>query len=94
MVSYFPGSRFDEIPQLFKVQYWNNSMIAYYVDDEEKMKPYKKIAVLLNPTLEKKTYELDDYYKLLVDVKAKGEDIMMKNGIIPPLSVQILIKKE
>ena len=94
MVSYFPGSRFDDIPHLFKVQYWNNSMIAYYVDDEEKMKPYKKIAVLLNPTLEKKTYELDDYYKLLVDVKAKGEDIMMKNGIIPPLSVQILIKKE
>jgi len=70
-------------------------MLCLIADDEKKMEPYKKILILINPTLDKKTYELDDYYKLLVDVKSKGENIMMKNGMIAPLSIQILfLKKE
>ena len=94
MLSYFPNKRFDELRLAFKLQYWHNNMLAYYLDEEEKIDPYKKVVILLNPTLEQKTYELDDYYKLVVDVKSKGEAIMMKNGIIPPLGIQILYIKK
>ena len=68
-------------------------MMAYFSDRSEYIKPFKKIAILLNPTLEPKTYELDDYYRLLVDIKGSGEEINMKNGIISPLSIQVLYIK-
>ena len=82
-----------KVSSLIDTQYWNNQMIAFSCDKSEYIKPYKKIAILINPTLEKKTYELDDYYRLLVDTKRNGEEINMKNGIIPPLSVQFLYVK-
>ena len=95
MVNYFPNGKLDEVPNLFKMDYWHNGMLCLIADDEAKLHPYEKILILINPTLDKKTYELDDYYKLLVDVKSKGESIMMKNGMIAPLSIQILfLKKE
>ena len=95
MVSYFPNGKFDEIPHLFKIDYWHNGMLALIADNEAKLYPYKKILILINPTLDKKTFELDEYYQLLVDVKSKGENIMMKNGMIAPLSIEILfLKKE
>ena len=95
MVSYFPNEKFDDIPKLFKIDYWHNGMLALIADNEAKLYPYKKLLILYNPTLDKKTYELDEYYQLLVDVKSKGENIMMKNGMIAPLSIQILfLKKE
>ncbi len=94
MMSYFPNGNFVEFPNLFETQYWNNDMIAFFAEQKEKLEPYNKIAILVNPTLDKKTYELDDYYQLLVDVSHKGENIMMKNGIIPPLTIQILYIKK
>ena len=82
-----------KIPSLYNTQYWGNGMMALYSDKSEMISPYKKMAVLINPTLEKQTYELDDYYRLLVNANDKGEAINMKNGIIPPLSIQLLYIK-
>ena len=92
MVSYFPNGKFDEIPHLFKIDYWHNGMLALIADNEAKLYPYKKILILINPTLEKKTFELDEYYQLLVDVKSKGENIMMKNGMIGALFSAAILK--
>ena len=83
----------NDLNKVFDTQYWGNGMMAYFSDRSEYIKPFKNIAILLNPTLEPKTYELDDYYRLLVDIKGSGEEINMKNGIISPLSIQVLYIK-
>ena len=82
-----------EIPSKFTTQYWNNGMMALCSDKHEFLTPYKKMAVLINPTLDKQTYELDEYYKLVVNAEDKGEAINMKNGIIAPLDIQLLYIK-
>ena len=83
----------NDFNQLFDTQYWNNGVIVYTCDKNAKMPNLKKVIALINPTLEAKTYELDDYYELLVSYGNKGERINIKNGMISPLSVQILYKK-
>ena len=93
LIDFFKENEIDDPSKLFSIQYWNNGMIAYYYD-KKAIGGYQKLAVLVNPTTQKKTYELDDYYRLLVFNSAKGEEINMKNGIIPPLSIQILYTKK
>jgi len=83
----------EKINEIFETQYWNNGVLAFYSDKEEYLGNFKKVYVLINPTLDKKVYSLDDYYQLLVDPGRKGEAIIMKNGIIPPLKIQILVHK-
>ena len=90
--SYIKFDKHEEINQIFETQYWNNDMMVFYTE-KDNIAPLKKLLVLINPTLEKKTYELDDYFSLLLSLDNKGDQINMKNGIIPPLSVQILYKK-
>ncbi len=93
MFSFFNVENANEINKVFDTQYWGNGMMAYFSDKEQYIKPHKKIAILINPTTSQKTYELDDYYRLFVDIAGNGEKINMKNGIIPPLSIQVLYIK-
>ena len=83
---------YEQMNSLFSTEYWGNGMLALYCSNRKEIAPQKKILLLINPTLEKKTFELDDYYQLLVDVDYKGEKIIMKNGIISPLNIVILYK--
>lgn len=92
--SSFPSIRTTEdLNKAFDVQYWGNDILAYFSDKANYIAPNKKIAILINPTLETKTYELDDYYRLIERINNQKDTINMKNGIISPLSVQILYKK-
>ena len=77
----------------FDVSYWGNGILAYSSDKAKPLTGWSKVAILINPTLVKQVYELDDYYSLLLGIDEKGEEINMKNGMIPPLSVQFLYKK-
>ena len=91
--TFFKEREIENFGNIFKTQYWNNGMLAFYYESEKKIGDIKKIAILVNPTLEKKTYELDDYYQLLLEMNVKGDVINMKNGIIAPLNMQILYVK-
>ena len=93
MFSFFEVANAKEFLKVFETQYWDNEMIAFNCDKDAHSKRFKKVAVLVNPTKEKKTYELDDYYSLVVDTEHKGEKIRVKNGIIPPLSIQVIYLK-
>ena len=93
MMSYFHIDNVNDFNKILDNQYWGNGIMAYFAEKDEYIKPYKKIAILVNPTNEAKTYELDDYFSLLVDFDHMGEKINMKNGIIPPLAIQVLFKK-
>ena len=83
----------QNINDIFETQYWGNGILAYYSDKSEFFPPHKKVLWLFNPTLEQKTYDLDEYFQLLVDPAQKGDAIIMKNGIIPPLHIQVLYVK-
>ncbi len=81
------------IPNVLDVQYWDNGVVAFSTDKEKNIDGNKKIAVLVNPTLDTKTYELDDYYSVFISLKKGDVGTKMKNGILPPLSVQLLYLK-
>lgn len=92
--NFFKENKIKDFEKIFKTQYWNNGILCFYYENDKPIGDIKKAAILINPTLEKKTYELDDYYQLFLVANNKGETINMKNGIIPPLSIQILYVKE
>ncbi len=72
-------------------QYWENGILALICENKEDIKPYKKALILINGTTNNLTYELDDYFRLFTGLNYKKENkIMMKNGMIAPLSIQIL----
>ncbi len=83
----------NDVLNAFDVSYWGNGILAYSSDKAKPLTGWSKVAILINPTLVKQVYELDDYYSLLLGIHEKGEEINMKNGMIPPLSVQFLYKK-
>lgn len=80
-------------PTILDVQYWDNGVIAYSTDKSERIGDNKKIALLINPSLETRTYELDDYYSVFASPEKHLSAAKMKNGILPPLSVQVLYLK-
>ncbi len=92
MFNYLHLTFSKEVNNIFETQYWGNGMLVFTSEKSEYLKPFNKLSILINPTKEKKTYELDDYYHLLVNGGKQGQDIIMKNGIIPPLKLQILYK--
>ena len=92
IAEFFKKHDLSKVISSYDVSYWNNGMLAYTCEKTEILQPFKKMAVLINPTLEQKTYELDDYYHLLLNLKKIDEGYQMKNGIIPPLTIQVLFK--
>ena len=83
------------VPNKIDTQYWDNGVIAYTCEKPECIDGNKKISALINPTTETKMYELDDYYKIFVQAykKSNGDTPSTKNGILPPLNVQLLYLK-
>ena len=79
---------------IFEHQFWGNGVIAYFTDKKGHIEKNKRIAALINPTLEAKSYELDDYYSILVDLDHPNGCSNTKNGILPPLHIQLLYIRE
>ena len=93
MYSYLNVKENSDLNKIFDTMYWNNGIIAYNCDKEELVKPNKKVALLINPNSEPKTYELDDYYSVFISSDKKTQKVFTKNGMISPLSIQVLYKK-
>lgn len=84
----------DGKPEVLETTYWDNGIICYSSTNKEKLDGLKKVAVLVNPFTEAKNYELDDYYSIFFDVKENNKDSLnVKNGMLPPLSIQLLYVK-
>lgn len=83
----------DNKPTVLLTQYWDNGVLAYYSNEKDSINNNEKVAVLVNPSNEAKPYELDDYYSVFFDLNKKLSISHTKNGILPPLSVQLLYVK-
>ena len=93
MYSFLNADNITKVNAMFDTAYWNNGILAFSCERAQIIKPYKKMAIIINPLNETKTYELDDYYKMVVDVTHRSQPVFTKNGMIPPLSIQLLYKK-
>ena len=81
--------------EVLETQYWGNGVLCYSSEKRERIGGNQKVAVLINPTTDSKSYELDDYYSIFLDVtnKKRDDSLNMKNGILSPLTVLLLFKK-
>ena len=84
----------DNRPTVLQTQYWDNGVLVYYSEKKDSINNNEKVAVLVNATNDNKNYELDDYYSIFMNINQKQEPNKVKNGILPPLSVQLLYIKE
>ena len=82
-------------PDLLETQYWGNGVLCYVTQKKEYINGLKEIAVLINVANEAKSYELDDSYCVCDDITktVKESKQSIKNGVLPPLSIQVLFKK-
>ena len=83
----------DEFKDKINAYHLDNRLLVIEVSDKELIDNYNKAVVVINPTEENLSYELDDYYKCyfgsngLVD-----EDYHVQNYLAPGLSLVVLVK--
>lgn len=75
---------------IFTVQKWGNDILCLYSDKKELIAPYNKIVIIINPTNKNQPYELNDYYTYLSSNTKGLEQVIIKRGIIPACSTQVL----
>ena len=83
------------ISKMFHLRKWNDDLYMALEENSERLKPYSKVMVIINPTSETKHYELDDYYIYISAKKINNSTpIYTKHGIIPASSMQLFCKME
>lgn len=84
----------DEISNAFDIYQYPSGLMSIKIRDEKYLYGNKEIIVLINPTANNITHELDDYYLVYFTVHGFAEqEIMVKNLLLSRSSLRILVKK-
>ena len=83
----------EDIKNVFEVSHWDNGIYALSVKKKDVDNKEEKLLILINPTVNSISFELDDYYKVLKgDINDKFVNI--KNGFLPGCKTLILFLKK
>ena len=82
----------EELKGFFEISHWENGVYVLTAKDKNIHDHEKEFVILINPSKEQVTIELDDYYTLIGGVNAKDE-ISIKNSFIPGCSLMLLYLK-
>jgi len=81
----------SEMKGFFEISHWDNGVYALACKGKNVIANEKEFVILINPTGEKITFELDDYYTVVDGADTKNE-INVKNGFLPGSSLLLLYK--
>ena len=79
---------YKEVENVYKIEHWDNGVYCVVISNETFSKPYKEIALLINPLNQDFTFEFDNEYKLIQSINDKNS-LTVKNGIISNISLAI-----
>ena len=83
----------EDIKGFFEISHWDNGIYELTAKDKNLLDHEKEFAILINPTSEKITFELDGYYSVLYGIDSK-DDLMVKNGFIAGCNLMLLFQKK
>ena len=81
-LGYVSLSKPNEMENFFQISHWDNGAYCLVAKDKNIIDHEKEFIILINPTNEKISFELDSYYTVLEGVDEEDE-INIKNGFIP-----------
>ena len=90
-LAYTHLSSAQEMKGFFEISHWGNDVYALVAKDKNIIDHEKEFVILINPTGEKITFELDDYYTVIDGVDIKNE-IKVKNGFLPGSSLLLIYR--
>ena len=83
----------EDIKGVFEISHWGNGVYALTAKNKNIIDHEKEFVILINPTNQKVTFELDDYYTVIDGVDVK-EAINVKNGFLPGCNLMLLFLKK
>ena len=80
----------DEMKDFFEISHWDNGVYVLVAKNKNVLCEEKEFVIMLNPTDQAVSFELDDYYTVL---DGDDETINIKNGFLPGCKSLVLLKK-
>lgn len=91
-LSYTHLHELEELKGFFEISHWGNGVYSLTAKNKNLHDNEKEFVILINPTNENISFQLDDYYTVLDGVNVKDE-INVKNGFLPGCSLKLLYLK-
>ena len=82
----------DDIKDVFTIDHWQNGVYALVANNQNIIDNEKQFLILINPTNQRVSFELDDYFTMVEGFKEKQET-QIKNGFLPGCKLLMLFKK-
>ena len=84
----------DDLKDNVSVKHLDNGLLQIKISNTKLLLEHDEAVMIINPTTNNQTLELDDYYKLFFTTAGlvKAEDSFMKNFYSPSLSIVVLVK--
>ncbi|MBQ6730938.1 MAG: type I pullulanase [Bacilli bacterium] len=82
----------EDLKDFFEISHWDNGVYVLIARNKNIICQEKEFVLLINPTSNAVSFELDDYYTVLEGVKDE-QSINVKNGFLPACNLMILFKK-
>ena len=82
----------DDLKDLFEISHWDNGVYVLVARNKNIVCQEKEFVLMINPTNQAVSFELDDYYTVLEGVNDE-QTINVKNGFLPGCNLMILFKK-
>ena len=82
----------DDLKDLFEISHWDNGVYVLVAKNKNIVCQEKEFVLMINPTNQAVSFELDDYYTVLEGVNDE-QTINVKNGFLPGCNLMILFKK-
>ena len=92
-LAYTHLSTYQDIKDFFEVSHWDNGIYALTAKNKNVFNNEKEFVILINPTNEKISFVLDDYYTVINGVDAK-QAINVKNGFLSGCNLIMLFLKK
>lgn len=94
MVSYKNYESLDEIRDHINVNHLDNRLLIVEVEGKQLLEKYSKAVIIINPTEDNISFELDDYYQLYFGSNGlvEKEEYRVQNYLSPEISMVVFVK--
>ena len=82
----------EDMKDFFEISHWDNGVYVLSAKDKNVYCHEKEFVIMINPTDQAISFELDDYYTVVEGVNDERM-INIKNGFLPGCKIMMLLKK-
>ena len=91
-LGYLKNYESADMKDFFEISHWDNGVYVLVAKNKNVICQEKEFVIMINPTKENVSFELDDYYTVLESIESE-KNINIKNGFLPGCKSLMLFKK-